>query len=106
MADHTRAAAEIIAAEARRIAARYSETIPPSIHVSGVGDRWSVIADAPAAYPNEVLGVRHPVFGNRHVWVTDAYRPFLAPATDAKADAAAEEIGKTVDDWTKERGFA
>lgn len=105
MTDHTRAAAEIIAAEARRLASRFSVRIPPSIRVTSAGDVASISSDAPPAYPNEVAGVWHPVYGDRKEWVLDAYRPFLAPAADAKADAAAAEIARTIDDWAAERGF-
>src|SRR5262245_42496390 len=106
MADHTRAAAEIIAAEARRLAARFSEQIPASIRVTGSGTSYTISSEVGPSYPNEVPGVRHPVYGNRHVWVLNQYRPFLAPAADAKADAAAEEVAKMVDDIAHQAGFA
>jgi hypothetical protein len=105
MADHTVAAAKIIAAEARRLASRWSVQVPPSIRVTGGGTSATITSAVGPSYPNEVAGVRHPVYGNRHNWVLNQYRPFLAPATDAKADAAAEEVAKVVDDIAHAAGF-
>jgi hypothetical protein len=43
-------------------------------------------AAAPHARPYEGMGgrgsFRHPVYGNRNVWVTQATRPFLRPAVE------------------------
>lgn len=105
-----REAAEIINAQAKSNA-HWSARIPPSLRVTGGAGGVSIISDAPPAYPNEVDGVRHPVFGGRGTrrpkapWVKNQFRPFLAPAADQKGDAAAEAFAKVVDDWAKERGF-
>lgn len=101
-----RAAAEIIAAEARRLAASWSVQVPPSVRVSGGGTSATVSSAAGPSYPNEVPRVRHPVFGHRDRWVDNAYRPFLAPAAAAKADAAAAEVAKAVDDICHRLGYA
>lgn len=106
-----REAAEVIAAQARRNAAGWSKRIPPSIKVSGGADGVSIMSGAPPAYPNEVAGVRHPVFGGRGTarpeapWVTNQHRPFLAPAADERIGEAAEKFAKVIDDWARDYGF-
>jgi|SRR5271166_672140 len=106
-----REAAEIIAAQARTNAAGWSGQVPPSIQVSGGGGGVSITSGAPPSYPNEVAGVRHPVFGGRGTrrpkapWVTNKHRPFLAPAADEKIDAAAEAFAQVIDDWAKRYGY-
>lgn len=102
---HMRAAALIIARQAMADAATWSRQVPPSIRVKASGNTATITSDVGPSYPNEVLGVRHPVFGNRRNWVTNQYRPFLAPAADMKADAAAAEIAKYIDDVCHEDGF-
>ena len=106
-----REAAEVIAEQARENAAGWSARIPPSIKVSGGAGGVSIMSGAPPAYPNEVAGVRHPVFGGRGTrrpgapWVTNAHRPFLAPAADERIDEAAEKFARVIDDWAKEYGY-
>jgi hypothetical protein len=104
--DHLLAAAEIVAREAQALAAAWSAQVPPSIRIRSASATSATISSAVGpSYPNEVPGVRHPVFGNRHAWVTNAYRPFLVPAAEAKADEAAAEIAKIVDDAARAAGF-
>ena len=110
MAPHMRAAANLIANEARRLAASWSVQVPPSIRVTSGESTAEISSGVGPSYPNEVIRVRHPVFGPtlrnpRPGWVTNKYRPFLKPAADAKADAAAAEIAKYVDDVARENGF-
>lgn len=112
LAQALRDAARIIADQAKANASGWSARIPPSIRVRGGGGlEVSVIATAPPAYPNEIPGVRHPVFGGRGTrrphapWVTNQHRPFLAPAADQKADAALKEFGHVVDSWAVKAGF-
>jgi hypothetical protein len=100
-----KAAAVIIAREAQRLASVWSVQIPPSIRVSARATSATISSRVGPAYPNEVKGVRHPVFGNREVWVTNQYRPFLAPAAENKAGAAAEEMARVVDDIARANGF-
>src|SRR5262244_4613236 len=105
-----RAAALIIAREAQRLAATWSVQVAPSIKVKASGNTAEIKSAVGPSYPNEVKGVRHPVFGPtlrnpRPGWVTNEHRPFLAPAVDAKADAAAAEIAKAIDDAAHEAGF-
>jgi hypothetical protein len=109
--DRMLAAAVIIANEAKRLAAIWSVQVPPSIRVSAAANSAVISSGVGPSYPNEVKRVRHPVFGGRGTsrenapWVTNEYRPFLAPAAEAKAQAAAEEIAKTVDDLARQAGF-
>jgi hypothetical protein len=104
------AAAAIIAREAQALAATWSVQIPPTMKVTASDSTFKVSSAVGPSYPNEVAGVRHPVYGptlrNPHpAWVTNDYRPFLAPAVDAKADAAAAEIAKSIDDFCHDLGF-
>lgn len=102
-----RAAGEIVAADVRRRTS-WSKRIPPATRVSvsfakrrpGV----SIVVDknkAPNARPLNHGGmpgeVRHPVFGNRKVWVGMPARPFLEPALEARGDEAARLIEHAVD---------
>ena len=114
MADITerlRQAAEIIADQARRNAGGWSARIPPSVKVSVSGRTAVISSDAPPAYPNEVAGVRHPVFGGpgtrrpRAPWVTNQHRPFLGPAADAKASDAMERWARKYDRLLAKAGF-
>jgi hypothetical protein len=77
--------------------------------VRSSGIRVSVVAGgakAPDAAPYENKGVdgffRHPVFGNREVWVDQKARPFLRPAAEATAprvtEKVLENVGKVLDD--------
>ena len=113
-----RAAGLIIAREAQRLAAVWSEQIPPSVKVKARGNTATISSGVGPSYPNEVIRVRHPVFGFGHTgnawsathrprppWVTNEHRPFLVPAADAKADDATREIAKYIDDVCHELGF-
>jgi hypothetical protein len=104
------AAALIIAREAQRLAAAWSVQVPPSIKVKAASSSATISSGVGPSYPNEVIRVRHPVFGPtlrnpRPGWVTNDHRPFLAPAADAKADDAAKEIAKSIDDLCHDLGF-
>jgi hypothetical protein len=105
-----REAAEVIAEQAR-VNASWSARIPPSIKVSGGSGGVSIMSGAPPAYPNEVAGVRHPVFGGRGTsrpkapWVTNKHRPFLAPAADERIGEAAQKFAQVLDDWAKKHGY-
>lgn len=104
------AAATIIADGARALAAGWSAQIPGRISVSVTGNVATISCDAPPAYPNEIEGVRHPVFGPTAKnpdpkWVPNQYRPFLAPAADAKADAAMARYAGKIDSMARKAGF-
>ena len=102
------AAGEYVAAIAKAKAS-WSTQIPPAIKVGGGRSGVNITCKAPPAYPNEVEGVRHPVFGGAHnpkaPWVTNEHRPFFAPAADEGADGAAEIVAQVIGDWAAEHGF-
>ena len=108
---HLEEAAKVIADQARRNAAGWSARIPPSIRISGGETEFTISSAAPPAYPNEIPGVRHPVFGGRGTrrpeapWVTNQHRPFLGPAADEKLNEAAEKFALVIDDWAIKAGF-
>jgi hypothetical protein len=108
-------AAEVVKRDAQARSS-WSTRIPGAMRVvvklAGSGAGASVVvsaAKAPHARPYENLGnpgtFRHPVYGNREVWVPQAARPFLFPAAQAKADAATEEIDKAVREVLRRNGF-
>jgi hypothetical protein len=105
------AAAQIVADEAKRMAAVWSRQIPRRISTSVNGNVATISCDAPPAYPNEIEGVRHPVFGGRGTkrprapWVRNQHRPFLGPAADAKADAAMRRYADKIDKLARAAGF-
>jgi hypothetical protein len=82
----------LVAEEARAQIEPYSTSIPPSIKVRVSRLTVSVVAggpDVPLAGLFELGNVgdkgrrdvfRHPVFGNREIWVSQPRHPFLAPA--------------------------
>ena len=104
-------AAKIILERAKVNASGWSARIPPSLKLKVSGDTARISSNAPPAYPNEIPGVRHPVFGGRGTkrpkapWVTNQHRPFLAPAGDEAADAALEKFGLYVEDLAHKHGY-
>lgn len=102
-------AAEEIADGARSNAA-WSTTVPASIRTEQVDENHvNIVADAPAAYPNEV-NARHPVFargGDRRkwTWVKGNDRPFLAPAAEQRAGAAMDKFAEVITRKAMEAGF-
>lgn len=105
-------AAEEIADGARENAKRWSSTgaTVASIHTEQESDTVvNIIADAPAAYPNET-GSRHPVFARgddrkKWTWTAGNNRPFLAPAADERAGDAMAKYAQKIDRLCRERGF-
>lgn len=78
---------------ATRLSVRFSRN--PGVDVITDGRR----APHASVYENEGKpGTKaHPLFGNRSHWYRFAARPYLAPAMDAEAPAAAARIGDVVD---------
>ena len=111
MPDRLLEAANVIAKQAQDNASGWSARIPGSIKVSGSYPEVIIRASAPPAYPNEVDGVRHPVFGGRGTrrpgapWVRNQHRPFLAPAADQKGNEAAEKFAVIIEDWAVKLGY-
>lgn len=48
---------------------------------------------------------RHPLFGNRKHWFTQAARPFLLPAARPWDRQIDQEIGEVVDSVARDQGF-
>lgn len=99
------AAAKVIADEASRLA-RGQGLVETADAISVDSDETSatVWVQTGAAYPNEVEGVKHPVFGHGP-WVTNQHRPFLGPACDAKAGDAMKRYSERISRLIKEAGF-
>lgn len=82
------AAGELVASRARENAS-FSRRIPASVKTRRRGLRVTIQAGGPGvgdAAPLEHGGrpgtFRHPVFGNKNVWVEQAAHPFLTPAVE------------------------
>lgn len=111
-----RKGAEPIMAAAKANAS-WSSRIPGAIRLStsfgqknpGVTIRASARI-APHARPYEGAGgrggtFRHPVYGDRDAWVTQATRPFLFPAVRAGRQGVIGELEHAVDDALARHGF-
>lgn len=113
-----RKAGEIVAVEARSLAEKDSKSIPPTIKVRVASATVSVVAggkDAPVAGLFELgntggsksasasrKGVfRHPVFGNRDVWVNQPMHRFLAPAAASRAMQVERAVLGALDQATR-----
>lgn len=98
-------AAEEIAEGARALAMGHGlHETAAGIGVAVMGSTAEISCETPAAYPNEVAGVRHPTFGH-DPWVTNRHRPFLGPAADQRAGAAMAKYADKVDKMCRARGF-
>lgn len=105
--DDLAAAAEVIADEARRLAAPWAKTgaTVDSIHVEPVDERnVLIVADSGASYPAETRA-RHPLFGNREYWYGPPGEKFMEPAAEAKADDALKRWSRHVDRLLEKAGF-
>lgn len=63
---------------------------------------------APHARPYEGLSgmtFRHPVFGDRDVWVAQRARPFLLPAVRAHRDEVRKAVTDVVEQVARDHGF-
>lgn len=106
-----RAAAKEVAATAKANAS-WSTRIPAAIGVSVTGKVVAVKArevKAPHARPYEGIGgqgsFRHPVFGDRQVWVSQATRPFIAPAAKEHEADFYRRVEDAVDRAAAKAGF-
>ncbi len=102
---------ELVAVQARMLSS-WSSRIPGSIRVGGAGTKVVVKAGgakAPHAPAFEHHGqpgsFRHPVYGNRQVWVPQKARPFLLPAALKNAPVVRDMAAKGVDLAFREAGF-
>ena len=118
-----RAAGMIVANRAKEIAAEHSQKIPPTIKVRVASTTVAVVAggkDAPQAGLFELGNTggsksaaasrrgefRHPVFGNREVWVKQEMHPFLTPAAAEVGPEFEAEFEKTLNEVTRTIVFA
>lgn len=96
--------------------ASWSSRIPGaiSVQVTSTDVRLGVVlrisaAAAPHARPYEGMGTggsfRHPVYGNRENWVSQATRPYAWPAVKAASDKVIPAIGDAYEDAARECGF-
>lgn len=100
--------------DARRNAgwsSRIPSAIRPQVTTTRLALRVSA-KDAPHAYPFEGISrggragfFRHPVFGNRNVWVSQNTRPFLQPAFDKNREQAVRAAEQAVDKAARAAGF-
>lgn len=101
-----------------KAAAGWSSRIPGAVKVkpsfSATGAGVTIIVDAkqaPEAAPLENKGrggtFRHPVYGNRDVWVTQAARPFFyaAVSSSSAVDAVEQVIVQVMDAVAVKAGF-
>lgn len=107
---------EIIASEARSLS-DWSSRIPGTVRVRTSfredREKVSVIAGgsgAPHARPYEGIATqgdtfRHPVYGNREVWVSQDKRPFIFPAAEAKGEEVTGLVRAALDDAAASIGF-
>ena len=108
---------QIVADEAKAIVSPYSETIPASIKVNVRGASVSVIAGG-GGMEKPIAGLfelgnkrggsksaaltsrkqfRHPVYGNREVWVNQPMHPFLEPALQKQLPMVEARVTATLD---------
>jgi hypothetical protein len=106
-----REAAGELTAELKRESS-WSSRIPGAVYLkTGFGPRSSGVRvgiDArkapharPLEFPNRGGMVRHPVHGNREVWVETPARPFFFRAVSAKQDAVFANIDAAIDEAVK-----
>lgn len=85
----------------------WSGRIPKSIGVS-VTAREVKVKTRPNTAPHAGImefGGRHPVFGNRAVWVNQTARPFLGPAVNENRDTVAKLVAKETENAMRSVGF-
>jgi hypothetical protein len=111
-----RKAGMVVAREAM-VNASWSSRIPGTIRVvtsfrvnrEGITVRAGGSA-APHARPYEHLGepgaFRHPVYGNREVWVSQTARPFLFKAARSTEGTVTEMVLETMDEVAQSLGFS
>lgn len=109
-----RNAADPIVTEAKQLAPHGHEPIPETrvppkrladtIKASRRGLTIGITAQGPhAAIVHD--GGRHPVFGNRRVWVQVRPRPFITTAIDEHADQVADSMADAVEQTLDRNGF-
>lgn len=110
-----REAAQPVLGDARRRSG-WSTRIPRAMRLATSFTRRqagvSIVVDrtrAPHARPHEGIRgnrtFRHPVHGNRNVWVEQSTRPFLVPAADMHGRRVVEAVNRVVDDAANKAGY-
>jgi len=108
-------AGEGILADARSNAS-WSSRIPGSLSMTVTATRIGIKADrrkAPHARPYEgIAGLfstarsfRHPLFGDKSNWFSEATRPFMAPAVRANETQFMDAAGEAVNDAARAAGW-
>jgi hypothetical protein len=118
-----RRAADEIAIDARAIAVANSNTIPPTVKVRVSKTRLSVVA---GGHGVAIAGLfelgnksggsksraasrggkfRHPVYGNRSVWVDQDMHPYLLPAALKNRRKVEDMVGEAVREAFRESGL-
>lgn len=119
-----RGVGEIIAVEARHRASEHSTSIPPTIKVRAARGTVEVRAgsnDAPLARlfelgnsgksrvsieaPDKGGKFKHPVWGNRDVWVEQPMHPFLYAAGKLKEQEARDALAEVIAHSLREVGL-
>ena len=95
----------MIAAGAKSLSSTWSRSVPESIGIRMAGNTATIFAGAPAARPAE-LRLKHPLFGDREHWYGPPGEKFLAPAADAKSDAALAWYAKKIDRLARAAGYS
>ena len=109
-------AGELIATDARALVSPYSKTTPPTIRVRTRKTSISVIAggtNVPIAGLLEMGNrgrstgntFRHPVFGDKSIWVNQKMHPYLLVAMKKNEHAIERFEGKIVAEAFREVGF-
>ena len=102
--------------DARSRAGQWSRRIPASLSLRsdmredrfGVQLRASASA-APHARPFEGIGTggqfRHPVYGHRDRWISQATRPFMWPAVAGRREQITQSVAAAYEQAARECGF-
>lgn len=104
--------AKVVAADAKDRAA-WSRRIPQSIATSVTAKGASIKIKRGVAPHGAVLEggkrnaatFRHPVFGNRDVWVTQKARPFLRPAVESHRERLVAETEHLLNNLARKSGL-
>lgn len=96
--------------------ASWSSRVPGSLSLRvslngnriGIAIRASLKTAAHARVYEGILGdtFKHPLFGDREFWYTQAARPYLLPAVERQSDQIVAELTRIVDDVNAQAGLS
>jgi hypothetical protein len=96
--------------------ASWSSRIPASLSLRvslkgnrvGIAVRASLKTAAHARVYEGILGdtFKHPLFGDREHWYTQAARPYLLPAVERQSEQIVAELTRIVDDVNAQAGLS